>query len=92
MVSPFGTGECFARLLTLNLYHARTATALKLCNFCERGGGGFAGHKRNDDDFAACFLDGLALILVQRIQRVIASFDVNVRLRVGEELNIPGVS
>lgn len=64
---------------------------LKLGDFVEEGGGGFAGDEGKDDDFAAGFLHGAAFVLVDTLKGVIAAFDPNVGLGGGEELEGGGL-
>jgi hypothetical protein len=60
-------------------------------DFFQQGSGGFAGNEGHEDDFATGGFHGAALVLVQRVQGVIAAFDVNIRLRGGEKFRGGGV-
>ena len=51
-----------------------------------QGGGGFAGHKWDNDNFPAARLDDAPLFLVESFERVIAALYVNIRLRRAQKI------
>lgn len=54
-------------------------------NFLQQRGGGLAGHDGQDDDLASRCFHRAAFLLVQRVQRVIAAFHIDVRLGRGQK-------
>src|SRR5437773_10192936 len=58
----------------------RQRFSLQPGNLLKSRRGGFSGKKRDDYNSAACSFNGFSLIGIQRFERVITAFDIDIRL------------